>query len=107
MVACLLNFSGSGTKIWIIFGASNQLVAALALLVISCWLLGMGKNAWFVSIPAGIMLLTSIMALIIKSIEFFSETQIVLFMVTVVLVILALFLIYESVLVFRKGFAKI
>lgn len=105
--ACLLNFSGSGTKIWIIFGASNQLVAALALLVISCWLLGMGKNAWFVSIPAGIMLLTSIMALIIKSIEFFSETQIVLFMVTVVLVILALFLIYESVLVFRKGFAKI
>ena len=51
-------------KIWPAFGASNQLVAALALFVISCWLLSKNKPTKFTLYPAIFMLITTLAALI-------------------------------------------
>ena len=72
--AVCMTFSGSSDKIWPVFGASNQLVAALALIVLSCWLLGMGKKTWFVSIPAIVMLITAVTALVLNGIKFYNNS---------------------------------
>jgi carbon starvation protein len=63
LVAAALAFSGRWRLLWPAFGASNQLVAGLALLVTSCWLLEKGKTRRVTLIPALIMLVTTVGAL--------------------------------------------
>jgi len=42
---------GAWTKFWTLFGASNQLLAALTLLVLTVWLRRQGKGALFTLLP--------------------------------------------------------
>ena len=49
--------------IWPVFGATNQLLAALALLVVFVWMKKTGKNAVFVIIPMLFMLVMTLWAL--------------------------------------------
>jgi carbon starvation protein len=58
-----LAFSGQWRVLWPAFGASNQLVAALALLVVSCWLVDRGSARRVTLVPALLMLVTTIAAL--------------------------------------------
>jgi carbon starvation protein len=52
---------GKGYKmLWDIFGSSNQLLAALALLVATTWLLHHRRTIWYTLLPALFMLVTSI-----------------------------------------------
>ncbi len=50
--------------IWPVFGATNQLLAGLALLVVFVWLKKKGKNTVFIIIPMLFMLIMTIWALI-------------------------------------------
>jgi carbon starvation protein len=50
--------------LWPIFGAGNQLLAALALTVISAWLIERRKPYWFTILPGIFMLVTTVTALI-------------------------------------------
>jgi carbon starvation protein len=53
--------------IWPVFGASNQLVAALALLGIAVWIIrGLKKKATFLIVPFWFMLVTSMAGLVIE-----------------------------------------
>ncbi|MCD6351647.1 MAG: carbon starvation protein A [Armatimonadetes bacterium] len=61
--AFALGWSGAWQKIWPVFGAANQLVAALALLTVTCWLLGTRKPSWVSLGPGIFMLVTTIAAL--------------------------------------------
>jgi carbon starvation protein len=63
LVAGGLALSGQWRVLWPAFGASNQLVAALALLVVSCWLVDRGPAQRVTLIPALLMLVTTIGAL--------------------------------------------
>ncbi len=56
--------SGMWTQFWTLFGAANQLLAALTLLVISAWLHQNGKRLAFTFIPMLFVLLTTLVALI-------------------------------------------
>lgn len=51
-------------KIWALFGASNQLLAALALLAVAVWLGKNGKNNKILFIPMVFMLVVTVVALI-------------------------------------------
>jgi carbon starvation protein len=64
VAAGALALSGHWRALWPAFGASNQLVAALALLVVSLWLLGRGRRYLPTLIPAVIMLVTTVAALV-------------------------------------------
>jgi len=64
--AALLAFTGKWRMIWPVFGASNQLVAALALLVGSCWLLQNGRRLLPVLIPSVLMLVTTVAAFVLQ-----------------------------------------
>jgi carbon starvation protein len=59
----LANAGLGGLTLWPIFGATNQLLAALALLVVSVWLFRSGRNAVVVLIPFVVMLVITASAL--------------------------------------------
>jgi carbon starvation protein len=92
-----LAFSGRWQKIWPAFGASNQLVAALALFVLSCWLLSKGRSAKFVLGPAFFMLITAVAALVFQAVKYFITKDVLLFVVTILLIGLAGFMVYEII----------
>lgn len=92
-----LAFSGEGEKIWPIFGASNQLVAALSLFTVTLWLLKLKKIFYYTLIPAVFMFVTTLAGLILKWREFFSDGKYFIAIIPAVLIILALFVLKESV----------
>lgn len=49
--------------IWPIFGSANQLMASLALIVVSSWLLLKRRRTWFIIAPAAFMMLTTMVSL--------------------------------------------
>jgi len=103
ILSAALAFSGKWQKIWPAFGASNQLVAALALFVISCWLLVRNKTAKYTLWAAFFMLVTTVAALIYQIIGYFVNREIVLFIVSVLLILLAGFMLYEVMpVIFRR-----
>lgn len=56
-------FGGTWFYIWVLFGGSNQLMAGLALMIITLWLLDT-KKGWMISgIPGVFMIVTTIAAL--------------------------------------------
>ncbi|MEO0127303.1 MAG: carbon starvation protein A [candidate division WOR-3 bacterium] len=87
---------GPWQNIWPVFGASNQLVAALALLVVTTWLLSKKKNSLYTLIPAIFMLLVTITALILQAVKFFSTQKIMLGIISIILLVLAGFMIEET-----------
>lgn len=95
IVSAALAFSGKWNKIWPAFGASNQLVAALALFVLSCWLLSKNKSIRFTLVPAFFMLITALFALAFQAVKYFVSKDIVLFLVDICLIFLAVFMIRE------------
>lgn len=55
----LLAFSGYGMKLWPLFGASNQILAALALLASAVFLRSLSRQSAYYIIPFVIMIVTS------------------------------------------------
>ncbi len=96
LAAGWLGASGSYTQIWPIFGATNQLVAALALIVISSWLVGTRRPRRFTLVPALFMLVTSVTALLWQVRGFLRDGRTALAIVAAVLVVLAMFIAWEA-----------
>jgi len=82
--------------IWPVFGASNQLVAALALIVVSSYLVGIKRPKKFTVYPAIFMLLTTLGALIYQGYNFFKSKSFLLGCISVILIILAAIIVYEA-----------
>jgi carbon starvation protein len=85
-----LTFTNAYHKIWPIFGAANQLLAALTLIAVTAWLAQKAKTYWFTAIPAAFMVVTTITSLFIllgRYIKFESWT---LFTTDIILLALAL-----------------
>jgi carbon starvation protein len=56
--------SGMWAQFWTLFGAANQLLAALTLLVISVWLQKNNKRLAFTLVPMMFVLVTTLVALV-------------------------------------------
>ncbi len=61
-----LAYSQSYRAVWPVFGAANQLLAALTLISISVWLYVRGLKNWYTVIPAAFMTVTTIACLLYK-----------------------------------------
>lgn len=96
MAAAYFGATGGYKTIWPVFGAANQLVAALALIVISAYLVGIKKPRIYTVVPAVFMTITTIGALIYLLIEFIETGKMALAVVSIVLVVLALFMVWEA-----------
>jgi carbon starvation protein len=105
-------------QIWVVFGAANQLMASLALLLITLWLISKGKNYQWTFWPFVFMFITTIAALLYKAYEAFfinlpktadptkykianvgqfTTAQILIGIVCLILVVAALFLAWDGV----------
>lgn len=104
LLGSLLAVSGKWGRIWPAFGAANQLVAALALFVLSCWLLARKKNYHFTLWPALFMLLTALAALILQAVRYAGREHrdAILCAVAIILVLLAAVMVCEVAKVFAK-----
>lgn len=102
-VAGYFTLLGKWQILWPLFGSANQLVAALALIVVSCWLICKGKSCKVVVFPAIIMVIVTIYALILKIKEYLFSADInyTLGAVGIGLIILAIFTLLEFVRVLR------
>ena len=91
--AYLIGATDGWQKIWPIFGATNQLIAAVALFVVATWLMAVKKPTQYVLYPAIFMVITTIGALGWQAHCFFTASQPNLFLgsTAVVLIGLAVF----------------
>lgn len=88
---------GAWQSIWPIFGASNQLVAALALFVATTFLISRMKNSLYTLIPAIFMLVTTVTAIVMEITIFLPQRKILLSAIGFVLLLLTLILLYDVV----------
>lgn len=88
--------------IWPVFGASNQLVAALALLAISVWVIkGLKKGAMFLMLPMCFMMVTTVAALVLLIVTNWAKSNYLLVGIGTVLLVLAMLLVIEAVRALR------
>jgi carbon starvation protein len=94
---------GNWQAIWPVFGAANQLIAAMVLIVATVYLITRRRPSLFVAVPAALILVTTIGALVYQIIGFVSvpEGQKPNYMLTAVaalLICLGLFVVYRGTL---------
>ena len=92
-VAYLIGATDGWQKIWPIFGATNQLIAAVALFVVATWLMAVKKPTQYVLYPAIFMVITTIGALSWQAYRFLTAAQpnVFLGLTAIVLIGLAMF----------------
>ena len=102
-VAYLIGATDGWQKIWPIFGATNQLIAAVALFVGATWLMAVKKPTQYVRYPAIFMVITTIGALSWQAYRFLTAAQPNLFLglTAIVLIGLAMFVGNEGMQVLR------
>jgi carbon starvation protein len=98
----ILAYSNAFSALWPIFGAANQLLAALSLLAVSSWLLIRGRNYFFAVIPALFMMATTVASLIILLLNYVRKGNYILIVTDLILLFLSLGVIVLSFKTFRK-----
>jgi carbon starvation protein len=63
----LLVITGTWVYIWQLFGASNQLMASLSLLVVTVWLVSSRRNPTYAAIPTLLMYVTTMAATLVTA----------------------------------------
>jgi carbon starvation protein len=66
-LALLLVMTGTWIYLWQLFGAANQLMAALSLLLVTIWLASVGKNWVYAGIPMILMYVTTVASVLVTA----------------------------------------
>ena len=67
VLAMILVLTGTWVYLWQLFGASNQLMAALSLLIVTVWLASTGRNPAYAGIPMVFMYATTMAATLVTA----------------------------------------
>jgi len=88
-------------KLWPLFGAVNQTLAALALIVITLYLKTKGGLKWVVAgIPAVFMAVMTLWAAVMNQLKFGSQHNLLLQTINIVIIIIAAWIVIEGVVKF-------
>jgi carbon starvation protein len=71
VLAIGLVLTGTWVYLWQLFGASNQLMAALSLLIVTVWLASVGRNPAYAGLPMVFMYVTTIAASLVTAYNLF------------------------------------
>ena len=93
-----------GMALWPIFGATNQLLAALALAIVTVWLVRRSKPALYTFLPMAFMLAVTVTALVlqIRGLWRADERDWLLLVTASAIVLLAAWLMVETALAWRR-----
>ncbi len=116
LLSIFLVWTGLWQRIWVLFGGANQLMASLALLLITLWLIQTGKRYAWTFGPFVFMYVTTIAALLYTGIDVLRKIggkpfqvaigNIVAAILAFILVAAALFLGYDALQAVRKAGAE-
>jgi carbon starvation protein len=116
-LAVLVVLTGTWIYLWQLLGGANQLMAALALLLVTVWLASVGKNWLYAGLPAVFMYVTTIASLFVTAYNlYFNVYQVnlaagrvipvigsgLMVLVALLLVITALFIGFDGFLAFQR-----
>ncbi len=92
--------SGTGAlKLWPLFGAVNQTLAGLALLIIALYLKTKGGLKWLIAgIPAGFMALMTIWAVVMNQTKFGTQHNMLLQVINGIILALAVWIVIEGII---------
>ena len=94
--------SSMGTSLWTLFGTTNQLLAGLALLAATVYLVKNKRPTWVTALPMVFMLLITLTAMGVNLYRFFVMRQYVLIVVGAAILLLSLGLISEAIRFFLQ-----
>ncbi len=101
----VLAYTNAFSALWPIFGAANQLLAALSLLAVSSWLLLRGRACFFTAIPAVFMMATTITSLLILLRNYLQKGNYILVVTDLFLLSLSIGVIILSFKIFMRPIA--
>ncbi|MGQ9504935.1 MAG: carbon starvation CstA family protein [Thermogutta sp.] len=93
----------AGKALWTLFGTTNQLLAGLALLIVSTYLYQKRRVVAFTLIPMIFMLVMTTAAMVFNLVKFYREGHTSLWVTTVIVLVMAGWLVIEGVLAFLRG----
>jgi len=110
-----LAYTQSYKSVWPIFGAANQLLAALTLISLTVWLYVRGLKSWFTIVPAVFMTITTIVSLVYKLFQEYlvrgmwtvAVVDLILVLLSIALIVLVVGKARQLVAVRRKVTARI
>jgi len=98
----LINGGKGGLILWPLFGATNQLMAGLALLMITVWLVRIRKPTIYTVIPMLFVLFMTSWAMLINVRNFAASGQTLLLVLGIGIILLEIWLLVETVLTFGR-----
>ena len=110
----ILVLTGWWQYLWVLFGGANQLMASLALMLITAWLMSEGKSYAWTLYPMVFMFVTTVAALLYTSVSLLQKVfaggltgaafvgNLLMGVVGFFLVICALILGYEGIMAFKR-----
>ena len=106
-ILAFYNGSGAGALLlWPLFGATNQLLAGLALLVVTIYLARKKASVAYTMIPMAFMIIMTGWAMFINLGNYYSGGKWLLFFICLVTILLEIWMIIESLIVFNKVYGK-
>jgi carbon starvation protein len=108
VLAFIAGPGGAGAlKLWPMFGAVNQTLAALALVIITLYLEKQGGLKWLVAgIPAIFMAIMTIWAVIVNQIKFGVSQNALLQVINLCILVIAVWIVVEGVIKFFRVFGS-
>ena len=104
VLAFLSGADGKGAlKLWPLFGAVNQTLAALSLIVATVYLKARGGLKWLATgIPGAFMVIMTLWASIMNQVDFNHQNNILLQIINVVIIVLVALIVVEGLVKFLK-----
>ncbi|MGB3477953.1 MAG: carbon starvation protein A [bacterium] len=104
LALALVKPDGTGALVlWPLFGASNQLLAGLALMVITVYLHKKGKPIFYTAIPMVFMVIMTSWAMILNMTNFYKGANWLLFCINGIIMIFVIWMIVEVIMVIRRA----
>jgi len=72
-MAIVVLLTGTWIYLWQLLGGANQLMAALALLLVTVWLASVGKNWLYAGLPAVFMYVTTVASLLVSAYNIYAN----------------------------------
>jgi len=107
LILAFYNGSGKGAlTLWPLFGATNQLLAGLALLVVTIYLARKKVSMAYTGIPMVFMIFMTGWAMILNIQKFYSTANWLLLCIGVAVLVLEIWMIIESIIVLKVHYGK-
>lgn len=96
ILALGIDRGAGGMRLWPLFGTTNQLTGALSLLVVTLFLIRLGRPIWVTVVPMAFLFVMTTWAMVLNLLRYWTDSQPLLLGVGGAIFVLELWLIFEA-----------